>query len=122
MHVRSHASQGYNRGVVRLVAIALALLAGCSFVFMHGSDPDVRCQLEAPVTDTVLAALAVGVTTVAAVTQWRCTNSVDGCGPRLWQLSLPFTVPIAVINGASAIYGFSKRSGCRTQRAVNEPR
>ena len=94
---------------------ALGILAGCSFTFMHGSER-ARCQLEAPVTDTVLAAAATVVAVVAATSSGdsgaKCVIGVD-CheGVHGQPLLIP-SVAIGVVEAASATYGFVHRSGC----------
>ncbi len=94
---------------------ALVLTCGCSVVFMHGPQKQ-RCQLEAPVTDTVIAGLAAAAVSAVVIQDEvaTCRSAFDNsCG-----LGIPGDAVIVVaaavglIEGASAIYGWGKRSDC----------
>jgi hypothetical protein len=94
---------------------AFVMLGSCSFAFMSAPiarmPEDCNAGLEAPVTDTVIAgAAAAGLTAtlIAAETS-----------DRRWILEtahlLPFALPLAVLNGASAAYGYISRAHCRAR-------
>ena len=89
---------------------ALVTLGGCSFMFMSLHEPADRCtaQLEAPVTDTVIAGSSVaflGAETIAYAMN-PSEHDIDE------HVALIALVPLVLLYGASAVYGYTARSRC----------
>jgi Zn-dependent protease len=93
----------------------LLALGSCSFAFMSAptsSMPaDCNAGLEAPVTDTVIAGAAaagLAATLVASETSDRRW---------FWETErlLPIALPLAILHGASAAYGYISRDHCRSR-------
>jgi hypothetical protein len=105
-------------------AIVLALVSGCSFVFVDGPAADravgapVDCTSVpvAPVIDTGLAVLGV---VGAVVAQQRLGEPEGDDFPNndFLRMQRTFSIIGAVIEGASAGYGFVKTRACRRARA-----
>ena len=97
---------------MRFLVAAMVLTTGCSFAFMSfpptATAADCTEQLEAPVTDTTIAVLAAGATATAVVAASHSTGENGG----QVVFFAAYTLPITLIEGISAIYGFHARSSC----------
>lgn len=94
--------------------VSLLFVGACSFAFMSAPSavppPDCDARYEAPVTDTVIAGAALGLTAAIAA----FSLGVQG-GSNLAPLLLPL-VPMTVLYGSSAAYGYVSRSRCEDAR------
>lgn len=72
---------------------------------------DCNAGLEAPITDTVIAGAAAASFAISAIAAtfdhrwWLTTEHLS-----------PFVIPSAVVNGASAAYGYVSRDHCLARR------
>ena len=107
--------------------LAAFFMSGCSFVFMSRptAERPTACtdEIEAPVTDTVISSLALGVLGAFAIdaSLQGDRHCVDCPGP--WEgvaIVGFFTLPIAAIHAVSAAYGWDARHRCKAVK-VREP-
>lgn len=93
---------------------SLLFVGACSFAFMSspkpGMEPDCNAGFDAPVTDTVVAGVALGLSAAIAA----FSVSVQG-GSNLAPLLVPL-VPMTLVYGSSAAYGYVSRSRCEHAR------
>jgi hypothetical protein len=101
----------------------MAALAGCSFTFMQASTetrpPQCYEQYEAPVTDLVIAGLAMVVVGTAVVLAHQPPDhcGIDNCGNRgITTAIAAYGLGTAAVFGLSSAYGFRKRARCEDAR------
>lgn len=104
---------------MRIVAIVLLALGGCSFLTARvANDPRRECPRSLPAIDTAFAVL--GLAGMVAATVWYAgtpdgqTHTDFGA---VYRGMLAATGLFTLREGAQALYGFDVAARCRTERA-----
>jgi hypothetical protein len=106
--------------------LAAQLVGGCSLAFVKGPPSNHRelttfdCSTSnvAPVLDTLLTGLQVlNVVGAASSTDEEWAANYDGNPPISRDAAVPLYIGLALLSGASMIYGYSTTSACRKAKA-----
>jgi len=124
---------------MRRIVLALALLSGCSFVFVSGPPahheqlPYFSCTESrvAPVLDTIFAVLqGLNVIYAASISDESWAENYNGDPPISRSASIPLYAVGALLGVGGAYYGYSRTAACRdakdlaltrTQRNYGQP-
>ena len=107
---------------MRRIVLALALLSGCSFVFVSGPPanheqlPYVACTESrvAPVLDTIFAVLqTLNFIYAASISDETWAENYNGDPPISRSTSIPLYAVGALLGAGGAYYGYSRTSACR---------
>jgi hypothetical protein len=112
---------------MRRIVLALALLSGCSFVFVSGPPahheqlPYFSCSESriAPVLDTIFAVLqGANFLLAASVSDERWADNYDGDPPIARSTAIPLYAIGALLGVGGAYYGFSRTAACRDAKEL----
>jgi hypothetical protein len=117
----------------RLIAAFLTcqLLGGCSFAFVKGPPKNHRdletvdCSISnaAPILDTLWTGLEMAnFVSASGSSDEEWDAKFDGSPPMSRGAAMPFYMGLAVLSGASMIYGYMKAADCRRAKSEAQER